>query len=192
MEKLKTQRIIKAARSKKDISFEGQKISFFPEIGPITEAKRREWKVINKDSLQEGREANVLYPAIRSSIKMLKAVLKKSREGAKGSKKESAGDSCPENALHIIATSGYSADSPIGNQPVPEDMYKLNLTKGVSMSLPSSPLLPRQSYLMQTRSNKKSPGPIRKPKYVESPRLPGDAVVVPSRKVSEPTEPNQN
>ncbi|XP_067405515.1 protein TANC1 isoform X2 [Emydura macquarii macquarii] len=125
------------------------------------------------------------------SVKMLKAVLKKSREGGKGSKKES-GDSCPENALHVIATSGYSADSPISNQPVPEDMYRMNLTKGVSMSLPSSPLLPRQSYLMQTRSNKKSPGPIRKPKYVESPRVPGDAVVVPSRKVSEPTEHNQN
>ncbi|XP_006126899.3 protein TANC1 isoform X6 [Pelodiscus sinensis] len=129
---------------------------------------------------------------LRISIKMLKAVLKKSREGGKGSKKESAGDSCQENALHIIATSGCDADSPICNQLIPEDMYRLNLTKGVSMSLPSSPLLPRQSYLMQTRSNKKSPGLIRKPKYVESPRVPGDAVIVPSRKISEPTEPNEN
>nr|XP_006126896.2 protein TANC1 isoform X2 [Pelodiscus sinensis] len=128
---------------------------------------------------------------LRISIKMLKAVLKKSREGGKGSKKES-GDSCQENALHIIATSGCDADSPICNQLIPEDMYRLNLTKGVSMSLPSSPLLPRQSYLMQTRSNKKSPGLIRKPKYVESPRVPGDAVIVPSRKISEPTEPNEN
>ncbi|XP_034642302.1 protein TANC1 isoform X3 [Trachemys scripta elegans] len=142
--------------------------------------------------MNSGQEQTFFCQSVlRSSIKMLKAVLKKSRDGAKGSKKES-GDSCPENVLHIIATSGYSADSPIGNQPVPEDMYRLNLAKGVSMSLPSSPLLPRQSYLMQTRSNKKSPGPIRKPKYVESPRVPGDAVVVPSRKVSEPTEPNQN
>ncbi|XP_019335791.1 protein TANC1 isoform X1 [Alligator mississippiensis] len=123
---------------------------------------------------------------------MLKAVLKKSREGGKGNKKETAGDSCPENAVPVIVASGQNADFPIGNQPVPEDMYRMNLTKGVSMSLPSSPLLPRQSYLMQSRSNRKSPGPIRKPKFVESPRVPGDAVVVPFRKVSEPTEPNQN
>ncbi|KAF7235229.1 Protein TANC1 [Varanus komodoensis] len=56
----------------------------------------------------------------------------------------------------------------------------------------SSPLLPRHAYLMQSRASKKSPGPIRKPKYVESPRIPGDAVVVPMRKVLEPTEHNQN
>uniref|UniRef100_A0A7M4ERW0 Protein TANC1 n=1 Tax=Crocodylus porosus TaxID=8502 RepID=A0A7M4ERW0_CROPO len=123
---------------------------------------------------------------------MLKAVLKKSRDGGKGNKKETAGDSCPENAVPVVVASGQNADFPVGNQPVPEDMYRMNLTKGVSMSLPSSPLLPRQSYLMQSRSNRKSPGPIRKPKFVESPRVPGDAVVVPFRKVSEPTEPNQN
>lgn len=33
---------------------------------------------------------------------------------------------------------------------------------------------------------------MRKPKYVESPRIPSDTVVVPMRKVLEPTEPNQN
>ncbi|XP_048339546.1 protein TANC1 isoform X1 [Sphaerodactylus townsendi] len=120
---------------------------------------------------------------------MLKAVLKKSRDGAKASKKES-GDSCSESALQIITTSGYNADIPGGVQPVSEDAYRMNLTKGVSMSLPSSPLLPRHAYLMQSRASKKSPGPIRKPKYVESPRVPGDAVIVPLRK--EPTEHNQN
>ncbi|XP_064370569.1 protein TANC1 isoform X4 [Dromaius novaehollandiae] len=122
---------------------------------------------------------------------MLKAVLKKSREGGKGNKKESAGDSCPENALQVIATSGHNADFPIGNQPISEDIYRMNVAKGVSMSLPSSPLLPRQCYLMQSRSNKKSPGPIRKPKYVESPRVPGEAVL-PLRKGSEQGEPSQN
>ncbi|XP_075368397.1 protein TANC1 isoform X5 [Mycteria americana] len=103
----------------------------------------------------------------------------------------SAGDSCPENALQVIATSGHSADFPIGNEPTCEDTYRMNLAKGVSMSLPSSPLLPRQSYLMQSRSNKKSPGPIRKPKYVESPRVPGEAAL-PLRKGSEQGEPSQN
>ncbi|XP_074948763.1 protein TANC1 isoform X3 [Phalacrocorax aristotelis] len=122
---------------------------------------------------------------------MLKAVLKKSREGGKGNRKDSAGDSCPENAFQVIATSGHNADFPTGNQPVSEDTYRMNLAKGVSMSLPSSPLLPRQSYLMQSRSNKKSPGPIRKPKYVESPRVPGEGAL-PLKKGSEQGEASQN
>ncbi|XP_074684491.1 protein TANC1 isoform X2 [Strix aluco] len=121
---------------------------------------------------------------------MLKAVLKKSREGGKGNKKDS-GDSCAENALQVIATSGHNADLPPGSQPGSEVTYRMNLAKGVSMSLPSSPLMPRQSYLMQSRSNKKSPGPIRKPKYVESPRVPGEAAL-PLRKGSEQGEPSQN
>ncbi|XP_009637315.2 protein TANC1 isoform X2 [Egretta garzetta] len=121
---------------------------------------------------------------------MLKAVLKKSREGGKGNKKDT-GDSCPENAFQVIATSGHNADFPTGNQPASEDTYRMNLAKGVSMSLPSSPLLPRQSYLMQSRSSKKSPGPIRKPKYVESPRVPGEAAL-PLRKGSEQGEPSPN
>ncbi|NXI51226.1 TANC1 protein, partial [Chloroceryle aenea] len=91
----------------------------------------------------------------------------------------------------VVAASGHNADFPTGDQPAPEDTYRMNLAKGVSMSLPSSPLLPRQSYLMQSRSNKKSPGPIRKPKYVESPRVPGEAAL-PLRKGSEQGEPSQN
>uniref|UniRef100_A0AAQ5YAT6 Tetratricopeptide repeat, ankyrin repeat and coiled-coil containing 1b n=1 Tax=Amphiprion ocellaris TaxID=80972 RepID=A0AAQ5YAT6_AMPOC len=57
-----------------------------------------------------------------------------------------------------------------------DDVFRLSLAKGVSMSLPSSPLLPQQSYMMPLRPNKRSPGPIRKPKYVESPRVPSDAI----------------
>ena len=72
-----------------------------------------------------------------------------------------AGDSCPENALQSVAASGHGADLPTGNQHIPGDAYRMNLAKGVSMSLPSSPLLPRQSYLMQSRSNKKSPGKMK-------------------------------
>ncbi|XP_033612181.1 protein TANC1 isoform X3 [Fukomys damarensis] len=87
---------------------------------------------------------------------------------------------------------GHAGDSPMSSIPVAEDSYRMSLAKGVSMSLPSSPLLPRQSNLVQSRSNKKSPGPIRKPKYVESPRVPGDAVIIPFREVSKPTEPSEN
>uniref|UniRef100_A0A3P9LKR5 Tetratricopeptide repeat, ankyrin repeat and coiled-coil containing 1b n=1 Tax=Oryzias latipes TaxID=8090 RepID=A0A3P9LKR5_ORYLA len=65
----------------------------------------------------------------------------------------------------------------------------LGFSKGVSMSLPSSPLLPRQSHMMPLRPSKRSPGPIRKPKYVESPRVPSDAVVSSLRKVSRPPPP---
>uniref|UniRef100_A0A8C3TY39 Tetratricopeptide repeat, ankyrin repeat and coiled-coil containing 1 n=1 Tax=Catharus ustulatus TaxID=91951 RepID=A0A8C3TY39_CATUS len=99
-----------------------------------------------------------------------------------------AGDCCPEDASQVTATSGHNADFPSGEQPGSQDTYRANLAKGVSMSLPSSPLLPRQSYLMQARANKKSPGPVRKPKYVESPRVPGEAEL--GQRRPEPGEPS--
>ncbi|XP_048668285.1 protein TANC1 isoform X17 [Marmota marmota marmota] len=49
---------------------------------------------------------------------------------------------------------GHGVDAPVS---LAEDTYRVSLAKGVSMSLPSSPLLPRQSHLVQSRSNKKSP-----------------------------------
>lgn len=122
---------------------------------------------------------------------MLKAVLKKSREGGKGSKKETGSDFGPETSSPVLPP-GHGGDFSAGSLPVAEDTYRVSLAKGVSMSLPSSPLLPRQSHLVQSRSNKKSPGPVRKPKYVESPRVPGDAVIIPFREVSKPTESNEN
>ncbi|MEE6489382.1 hypothetical protein FKM82_015548 [Ascaphus truei] len=118
---------------------------------------------------------------------MLKAVLKKSREGGKNSKKDSGDESAP----HVPSPS-HNADFPMGNPRIQDEIYRMGFSKGVSVSLPSSPLLPRQTYSMQQRAHKKSPGPIRKPKYVESPRVPGDAVAMPLRKVSELPDPNQN
>lgn len=47
-----------------------------------------------------------------------------------------------------------------GHPNVPDDVFRLSLAKGVSMSLPSSPLLPRQSYMMPLRPSKRSPGII--------------------------------
>nr|KAF6498097.1 tetratricopeptide repeat, ankyrin repeat and coiled-coil containing 1 [Rousettus aegyptiacus] len=122
---------------------------------------------------------------------MLKAVLKKSREGGKGSKKETGSDFGPETSPPVLPLS-HDGDFSMSSLSVAEDTYRVSLAKGVSMSLPSSPLLPRQSHSVQSRSNKKSPGPVRKPKYVESPRVPGDAVIIPFREVSKPTEPNEN
>lgn len=45
-----------------------------------------------------------------------------------------------------------------GHPNAPDDVFRLSLAKGVSMSLPSSPLLPRQSYMMPLRPSKRSPG----------------------------------
>ncbi|XP_045874094.1 protein TANC1 isoform X5 [Meles meles] len=122
---------------------------------------------------------------------MLKAVLKKSREGGKGSRKETGGDFGPETSPQVLPP-GHGGDFSVSSLPVAEDTYRVSLAKGVSMSLPSSPLLPRQSHSVQSRSNKKSPGPVRKPKYVESPRVPGDAVIIPFREVSKAAEPIEN
>ncbi|KAM8856803.1 protein TANC1 isoform 1-T1 [Synchiropus picturatus] len=113
---------------------------------------------------------------------MFKAVLKKNREGGKGSKKDS-GDVLshlkrfpPDGGLQVHS-SGYGQ--------VTDDVFRLSLAKGASLSLPSSPLLPRQSYMMPLRPSKKSPGPTRKPKYVESPRVPSDAIVSALKKVAD-------
>ncbi|XP_071418048.1 protein TANC1 isoform X2 [Pithys albifrons albifrons] len=192
---------------------------------------------------------------------MLKAVLKKSREGGKGTKKD-PGDSCPESASQAGATCAHDAALPPGQPPGPEGTPRTGVVakgvsmsspegtprtgvvakgvsmsspegtprtgvvakgvsmsspegtprtgvvargvsmsspegtprtgvvaKGVSMSLPSSPLLPRQPCLLQPRASKRSPGPVRKPKYVESPRVPGEAAV-PLRRGTEPGEPS--
>uniref|UniRef100_A0A665VPN0 Tetratricopeptide repeat, ankyrin repeat and coiled-coil containing 1b n=1 Tax=Echeneis naucrates TaxID=173247 RepID=A0A665VPN0_ECHNA len=75
-----------------------------------------------------------------------------------------------------------------GKPPAPG----LSLAKGVSMSLPSSPLMPRQSYMMPLRPSKRSPGPSRKPKYVESPRVPSDAIASALRKVADNKESSHN
>ncbi|XP_070097161.1 protein TANC1 isoform X14 [Equus przewalskii] len=87
---------------------------------------------------------------------MLKAVLKKSREGGKGLKKETGGDFGPETSPPVQPP-GHGSDFSMSSLPVAEDTYRVSLAKGVSMSLPSSPLLPRQSHSVQSRSSKKSP-----------------------------------
>ncbi|KAJ8350218.1 hypothetical protein SKAU_G00253480 [Synaphobranchus kaupii] len=150
---------------------------------------------------------------------MFKAVLKKNRDGAKGSKKESDGRwmdpqrealtfatesgvqrtrlggelYAPSSQRRCLAGGGPNQEPGGGSHPyAPEDIFRLSLSKGVSMSLPSSPLLPRQAYMMPSRSCKRSPGPVRKPKYVESPRVPGDSIVSALRKAAENKEPSQN
>ncbi|XP_029937245.1 protein TANC1 [Myripristis murdjan] len=125
---------------------------------------------------------------------MFKAVLKKNRDGGKGSKKEPASDVHSHSAQRRGPPEGISQpqESSSGHPYMQDDMFRLSLAKGVSMSLPSSPLLPRQSYMMPLRPSKRSPGPIRKPKYVESPRVPSDAIVSALRKVADNKESSHN
>ncbi|XP_076859056.1 protein TANC1 isoform X2 [Brachyhypopomus gauderio] len=115
---------------------------------------------------------------------MFKAVLKMNRDGGKGSKKETVGEPHLLSAQRKGPGGGVRDPGAVLSCPA-EDGMRLGLSKGVSMSLPSSPLLPRQSYMMPTRSSKKSPGPVRRPKYVESPRIPGDAVASVLRKAAD-------
>ncbi|XP_017279949.1 protein TANC1 isoform X5 [Kryptolebias marmoratus] len=123
---------------------------------------------------------------------MFKAVLKKNRDGGKGSKKDS-GDVHSHSAQRRIPNEGNPQYQGPGNghPNAQDDVFRLGFSKGVSMSLPSSPLLPRQSYMMPLRP-KRSPGPIRKPKYVESPRVPSDAIMSALRKVSDNKDSSNN
>lgn len=124
---------------------------------------------------------------------MFKAVLKKNRDGGKGSKKDS-GDVHSHSVQRRFPPEGNpQPQGPGSGLPNAQDeVFRLSLAKGVSMSLPSSPLLPRQSYMMPLRSNKRSPGPVRKPKYVESPRVPSDAIVSARRKATDNKESSHN
>ncbi|XP_028991606.1 protein TANC1 isoform X2 [Betta splendens] len=120
---------------------------------------------------------------------MFKAVLKK-RDGGKGSKKES-GDVHGHSTQGRYPQEGKQLQGPgVSHLFAQDDVFRLSLAKGVSMSLPSSPLLPRQSYMMPLRPTKRSPGPIRKPKYVESPRIPSDAIVSALRKADNKEPPH--
>ncbi|XP_065493559.1 protein TANC1 isoform X2 [Caloenas nicobarica] len=118
---------------------------------------------------------------------MLKAVLKKSRESGKGNKKDS-GECCPESAVQVAAPSVRGAEAALSRQP---GARRAAPARAASVSLPSSPLLPRQPGLLPARASTKSPGPARKPKYVESPRVPGEAAL-PPRKGAEHGEPGQS
>ncbi|XP_062813103.1 protein TANC2 isoform X3 [Anolis carolinensis] len=56
--------------------------------------------------------------------------------------------------------------------PVPEGMQHIRIMEGMSRSLPSSPLLTHQSISVRLQPMKKLTAPLRKAKFVESPRIP--------------------
>lgn len=79
-----------------------------------------------------------------------------------------AGECCPESAAQVAAPSVPSAEVPAGTRPGPEDARRAALARGVSMSLPSSPLLPRQPGLLHARACAKSPGESRRGQLASS------------------------
>ncbi|XP_048056604.1 protein TANC1 isoform X5 [Megalobrama amblycephala] len=93
---------------------------------------------------------------------MFKAVLKKGREGGGRAGKRDAGSQSLSPSFHhrvqeegIVVLQNHGS-GPLPVQPYPaEEVLRPSLTRGVSVSLPSSPLLPpRQPYLSPVRSNK--------------------------------------
>lgn len=58
--------------------------------------------------------------------------------------------------LHVPGGGGGGGG---GHHNLPDDIYRLGPPKG-SVSLPSSPLLPRQSYMLPLRPSKRSPGTV--------------------------------
>ncbi|XP_062303331.1 protein TANC1-like isoform X2 [Osmerus eperlanus] len=107
-------------------------------------------------------------------LKMFKAVFGKNRDGEG---KRSKGD--PASNRH---QSGHRRDAGEGSHHQEPrcsrtPSRRLRLAKGVSMSLPSSPLLPRPSCMAPSQSYMQSPGLIRREDYEEGFCFPGEAIV---------------
>ncbi|XP_058258119.1 protein TANC1 isoform X2 [Hemibagrus wyckioides] len=103
--------------------------------------------------------------------------------GGRGRKKDAGTESFSPRFHHKALEGGLTVPGDVGSGPLPvqpyptEDVLRLGLSRGVSMSLPSSPMLPpRQPYMLPLRPSTKSPGSVRKPKHAESSRVPVDAV----------------
>ncbi|KAI1898267.1 hypothetical protein AGOR_G00070570 [Albula goreensis] len=111
---------------------------------------------------------------------MFKSVLKRNRDsGGKGSKKVAGGQrQCLDGGSTTLQDVGgaYSFS--------PVYMYCQSQTKGTSISVPTSPQLSRPNYLLAPCSDRKSPGPVRLPKYVNSSHIPEDDIVSALRKAN--------
>ncbi|KAL6039881.1 hypothetical protein STEG23_029257, partial [Scotinomys teguina] len=66
----------------------------------------------------------------------------------------------------------FEPDSAVPPLPVSEGMQHIRIMEGMSRSLPSSPLLTHQSISVRLQPVKKLTAPLRKAKFVESPRIP--------------------
>ncbi|KAL1021879.1 hypothetical protein UPYG_G00019230, partial [Umbra pygmaea] len=113
---------------------------------------------------------------------MFKAVFGWSRKEEKRSRKEQSKKAvAADYQTHSIQRRGarawvthYQEPSHAHHLHLSRDRPRGKLAKGESISLPSSPLVPRQTYIPSHMSTK-SPGFHRKLEYAESPSFPGDA-----------------
>ncbi|KAF5895410.1 protein TANC1-like isoform X1 [Clarias magur] len=94
-----------------------------------------------------------------------------------------SGDAFSPRFQHKAPDGGLTVPGDVGSGPLPvqpyptEDVPRMGLSRGVSVSLPSSPMLPpRQPYMLPLRPSIKSTGSVRKPKHAESSRIPVDAL----------------
>ncbi|XP_041839475.1 protein TANC1-like [Melanotaenia boesemani] len=101
---------------------------------------------------------------------MFRAVFGNKKEGGKrGGKKNQRHAGCEVHTPSTLqrgsghATNLHDQDSGHSDSP----MKLMKLTKGMSISLPSSPLLPRQSDIVPSQSCIKFPGRVRKLEYVD-------------------------
>ncbi|KAM9716422.1 protein TANC2 isoform 7-T8 [Menidia menidia] len=120
----------------------------------------------------------------RNSLKMLLTggkANRKSRSSDGGSEDLAADPRSPGLDPHLtLIGQGGSVDSDCafeGDYAVPplsvaEGMQHIRMMEGVSRSLPSSPLLAHQSIGVRLQPVKKLTAPLRKAKFVESPRIP--------------------
>ncbi|KAM3823189.1 protein TANC2 isoform 1-T2 [Vipera latastei] len=84
------------------------------------------------------------------------------------------GGSCAENDC------AFEPEYAIPTLTVPEGMQHIRIMEGMSRSLPSSPLLTHQSISVRLQPMKKLTAPLRKAKFVESPRIPESDLGSPS------------
>ncbi|XP_072417958.1 protein TANC2-like isoform X1 [Chiloscyllium punctatum] len=75
----------------------------------------------------------------------------------------------------------FEPDYAVPNLPVSEGMQHIRIMEGMSRSLPSSPLLTHQSISVRLQPVKKITAPLRKAKFVESPRVPESELSSPTR-----------
>ncbi|XP_029933045.1 protein TANC2 isoform X3 [Myripristis murdjan] len=119
----------------------------------------------------------------RNSLKMLLTGGKANRKSrsSDGGSEDLADPRSPSLDPHLSHTGqGGSIDSDCafeGDYAVPplsmtEGMQHIRIMEGVSRSLPSSPLLTHQTISVRLQPVKKLTAPLRKAKFVESPRIP--------------------
>ncbi|XP_015445277.1 protein TANC2 isoform X2 [Pteropus alecto] len=120
----------------------------------------------------------------RNSLKMLLTGGKSSRKNRSSDggseeppdRRQSSVDSrqsrSGQGGISTESDCAFEPDYAVPPLPVSEGMQHIRIMEGMSRSLPSSPLLTHQSISVRLQPVKKLTAPLRKAKFVESPRIP--------------------